>query len=169
MNMAKVLKLPMKGQWYDFDCGVTVAYSILKYFKIKVTYEDVLKASKVCPVDGLKPQKLINLLAKFGLNVQLENHKNIRFLKSQINVNKPVIVLIQSRKEYNKPWANSWIHGHYVVVIGYDKDRVFIYDPSMGGSVKILTHEQFYGRWHDYSNNIDYIHTVIYIKDENDK
>ena len=65
-----MLKFPTKGQWYDFDCGVTVAWSMLKYSKIKATYESVLKASKVCPVDGLKPQKLINLLIKFGLNLR---------------------------------------------------------------------------------------------------
>jgi ABC-type bacteriocin/lantibiotic exporter with double-glycine peptidase domain len=167
--MAKILKLPMKGQWYDFDCGVAITYSILKYFKKKVTYEDVLKASKVCPVNGLKPSKLINLLKKFELNAVCENNKNIRFLKNQINADNPVIVLVQSRKEYRKSWSNTWIHGHYVIVIGYDTNRVFIYDPQMGGSIKILTHEQFYGRWHDYSNNIDYIHTVIYINNENSK
>jgi ABC-type bacteriocin/lantibiotic exporter with double-glycine peptidase domain len=167
--MAKALKLPMRGQWYDFDCGVTVAWSVLKYLKIKVGYETVLKASKVCPVEGLKPIMLINLLTKFGLNAQLENHKNVRFLKKQINANKPVIVLIQARKEYNKPWSNTWIHGHYVVVIGFDSNRLFIYDPSMGGSVKIFTHKQFYGRWHDNSNNNNYIRTVIYINNENGK
>jgi len=156
----------MRGQWYDFDCGVTVAWSMLKYSKIKVTYENVLQTSKVCPVNGLKPSKLINLLEKFGLTAVCENNKNIRFLKSQINANKPVIVLIQSRKEYRKSWSNTWAHGHYVVVIGFDKNRLFIYDPQMGGSVKILTHKQFYGRWHDYLNNIDYIRTVIYIKND---
>lgn len=159
--MTNVLKFPMKGQWYDFDCGVTVAWSILKYYKVNVTYETVLKASKVCPVDGLKPTKLINLLAKFGLSVQIESNKNIRFLKSQINIKKPIIVLIQSRKEYKKSWSNTWIHGHYVVVIGYDKNRLFIYDPSMGGNIKILTHKQFYSRWYDCDNTKEYIKTVI--------
>jgi ABC-type bacteriocin/lantibiotic exporter with double-glycine peptidase domain len=161
--MLKVLKFSIRGQWYDFDCGVTVAWSILKYLKIKVTYESILKASKVCPVDGLKPIKLVNLLEKFGLSVVCENNKNIRFLKKQITNDKPVIVLIQARKEYKKSWSNTWIHGHYVVVIGFDKNRLFIYDPSMGGSVKIFTHKQFYNRWHDYLNNNDYIRTAIYI------
>jgi ABC-type bacteriocin/lantibiotic exporter with double-glycine peptidase domain len=147
--MAKVLKLPMRGQWYDFDCGVTVAWSLFKYFKIKVSYEEVLKASKVCPVDGLKPQKLINLLTKFGLDSSIETNKNISFLKKQINADKPVIILIQAKKEYKKSWSNTWIHGHYVIVIGYDTNRIFVYDPSMGGSVKIYTHKQFYSRWHD--------------------
>jgi ABC-type bacteriocin/lantibiotic exporter with double-glycine peptidase domain len=163
--MSKVLKFPTKGQWYDFDCGVTVAWSILKYLKIKTTYESVLKASKVCPVDGLKPSKLITLLTKFGLDVQLETNKNIRFLTTQINKDNPVIVLVQAKKEYRKSWSNTWIHGHYVIVIGFDKNRLFIYDPQMGGSIKIFTHKQFYARWHDYLNNNDYIRTVIYIKE----
>ena len=167
--MAKVLKVPIKGQWYDFDCGVTITYSILRYLKIKITYEDVLKASKVCPVNGIKPNKLIHLFKKFGINTVCENNKNIRFLIKQINENKPVIVLIQCRKEYRKSWSNTWVHGHYVAVIGYDKNRVFIYDPSMGGSIKTYTHKQFYNRWHDSSNNNDYIRTVIYISDENGK
>lgn len=167
--MAKILKVPARGQWYDFDCGVAVAYSVLRYLKIKVTYESVLKASKVCPVDGLKPEKTINLFAKFGLNAKLEDNKNIRFLKNQINKNRPVIALIQERKEYRKSWWNTWEHGHYVIIIGYDTNRLFIYNPSMGGSIKILTHEQFYSRWHDYSKNNTYIRTVIYIDDENEK
>jgi len=167
--MAKVLKVPIKGQWYDFDCGVTITYSLLKYFKVKVTYEDVLKASKVCPVNGIKPNRLINLFKKFGLDAVCESNKNIRFLIKQINADNPLIVLIQARKEYKKSWSNSWIHGHYVAVIGYDKNRVFIYDPSMGGSIKTYTHKQFYNRWHDSSNNNEYIRTVIYINDENSK
>ena len=161
--MAKILKLPMKGQWYDFDCGVAVAWSILKYLKIKVTYESVLKASKVCPVDGLKPVKLISLLEKFGVSAVCEQNKNIRFLKSQINADKPVIIPIQAKKEYRKSWSNSWVNGHYVVVVGFDVNQVFIYDPSVGGSIKSLTHKQFYARWHDYSNKNDYIRTVIHI------
>jgi ABC-type bacteriocin/lantibiotic exporter with double-glycine peptidase domain len=166
--MAKVLKLSTKGQWYDFDCGVAVAWCILKYRKIKVTYEAILKASKVCPVDGLKPQKIINLLWKFGLNAKIESLKNIAFLKKQINVGNPVIVLVQAKKEYKKSWSNTWEHGHYVIVIGYDTNRLFVYDPSMGGSVKIFTHKQFYSRWHDYLHNTDYVRTVIYITNEDD-
>lgn len=153
----------MKGQWYDFDCGVTVAWSMIKYSKIKVSYEQVLKLSKVCPVDGLKPLRLISLLSKFGLNANLETHKNVRFLKKQINAEKPVIILIQNRKEYKKPWSQTWKNGHYVIVIGYDTNRIFIYDPSMGGSIKIFTHKQLNNRWHDYLNNIDYVRTTIII------
>ena len=162
--MLKILKFPTKGQLYDFDCGVAVAWSMVKYSKINISYKSALKASKVSPVDGLKPPNLIKFLKSFGLSAVCENNKNIRFLKKQINADKPVIVLIQYRKGYKKSWLNTWTQGHYVVIIGYDKNRIIISDPSMGGSVKMLTHKEFYECWHDYLENNDYIRTVIYIE-----
>ena len=158
--MLKVLELPMREQRYDFDCSVAVGWSFLRYCKIKVDYSILLKASKVCPVDGLHPQKLVNLIRKFGLDVSLKEHTNIRFLKSQINASKPVIILLQHRKEYRKTWKNTWIYGHYGVVFGYDDDKIFIYNPSIGG-VKILTYEQLNNRWHDDWNGGEFIKTAI--------
>jgi len=160
--MLKVLDLPMREQKYDFDCSVAAAWSLLKYYKIKVEYNTILKASKVCPVDGLSPIKLVNLLKKFGLDVELQEHKNIRFIKGQINKGNPVIILLQHRKEYNKSWEDTWIYGHYGVMFGFDNDndRVFIYNPSIGGT-KILTYEQLNCRWHDEWNGGTFIKTVI--------
>jgi ABC-type bacteriocin/lantibiotic exporter with double-glycine peptidase domain len=164
MGMLKVLDLPMREQKYDFDCSVAAGWSLLKYNKIKVEYNTLLKASKVCPVDGLSPIKLVNLLKKFGLNVELQEHKNIRFLKGQINKGNPTIILLQHRKEYNKSWEDTWIYGHYGVMFGFDNDndKVFIYNPSMGGT-KILTYEQLNSRWHDEWNGGTFIKTVIII------
>jgi ABC-type bacteriocin/lantibiotic exporter with double-glycine peptidase domain len=159
----KILKLPMKGQWYDFDCGVRVAWSLLRYYKVNITYESVLKASKVCPVDGLKPAKLVSLLTKYGLNAVCEQNKNIRFLKKQLNADNPVVVIIQARKEYKKSWSNSWANGHYVIVMGCGKNKIFIFDPSTGGNVRIFTHKQFYQRWHDEFKSETYIRTAIVI------
>jgi ABC-type bacteriocin/lantibiotic exporter with double-glycine peptidase domain len=162
----KVLSLPMGKQKYDFDCGVAVAWSILRYKKIKVNYESVLQISKVCPVNGLKPTKLINLLEKYGLTAVCENNKNIRFLKKQISANNPVIVLIQLRKEYKKSWSNTWIHGHYIIVIGFGTNRLVVFDPSWGGSIKIFTHNQFYNRWHDENNGNIFPQSTIYLTEE---
>jgi len=158
--MVKILKLPMREQRYDFDCSVAAAWSLLKYYKIKVDYNTLLKASKVCPVNGLQPLKLVNLLKKFGLETNLIEHKTIRFLKSQINKDKPVVILGQSRKEYNKSWNNTWTHGHYGIVFGYDDNRIFLYDPSIGG-VRTLTYDQLNMRWHDEWKNNRFIKSVI--------
>jgi len=160
--MLNILKFPMREQKYDFDCSVAVAWSYLKHFKINVEYNILLKTSKVCPVDGLHPQKLVNLFKKFGLDTKLEERKTIRFLKSQINKGIPVIVLLQHRKEYRKSWQDTWMYGHYGVVFGFDDNRVFIYNPSMGGT-KILTYDQLSCRWHDDWNGGLFIKTVIYI------
>ena len=160
--MSKILNLPMREQKYDFDCSVATAWSILKYYKIKIDYNTLLKASKVCPVNGLQPLKLVNLLKKFGVESNLIEHKTIRFLKSQINKDKPIVILGQARKDYNKSWADTWSHGHYGVVFGYDDYRMFIYDPSIGG-VRTLTNDQLNARWHDEWKNTKFLKSVITI------
>ena len=160
--MLKVLEFPMREQKYDFDCSVAAGWSLLKYCKIKVDYNTILKASKVCPVDGLSPIKLVNLLKKFGLNVSLKERTNIRFLKGQIKADKPIILLLQHRKEYRKSWKNTWIYGHYAVLFGYDEKRLFLYNPSIGG-IKVLTYDQLNNRWHDDWNGGEFIKTAIVI------
>lgn len=158
----KILQLPMREQKYDFDCSVAIAWSLLKYHKIKVDYNTLLKTSKVSPVDGLQPLKFVNLLKKFGLDANLDHHKTIRYLKTQIKKNNPVIVLIQSRKEYNKSWSNTWMYGHWGLVFGYDTHRIFMYDPSIGG-VRAYTYDQFNTRWHDEWKSTKFIKSVISI------
>lgn len=49
-------------------------------------------------------------------------------LEAYINLQIPVIILIQAWKEDDSiPWANDWDDGHYVVVIGYDARINYIY------------------------------------------
>ena len=162
--MYMVLQIPMREQNYDFDCSLAVAWSYLKHSKIKVDYNTLLKLSKISPIDGLCPEKLVILLKKFGLETNLEERKNIKYLKNQIINKKPVIVLLQARKEYRKSWKNTWSHGHYCIVFGFDDFRVFIYDPYIGG-IKLFTFDQFNNRWHDEWNNKKYTKSVI-IKNE---
>lgn len=150
----------MREQRYDFDCSVAVGWSLLKYYKIKVDYNELLKASKVCPVDGLRPQKLVSLLHKFGLSAKIVEHKTIKYLKTQINNGHPVIVLVQHRKEYKKSWRNTNIYGHYQIVFGYNNKKLLLYDPSIGGT-KILTYDQLNARWHDGWNGEKFVKAVI--------
>jgi ABC-type bacteriocin/lantibiotic exporter with double-glycine peptidase domain len=161
--MSKVLKLPMREQKYDFDCSISAAWSYLKYHKINVDYNELLEASKISPVNGLHPQKLVTLLKKFGLNTILLEHQNIRFLKKQINLEIPVIILMQYRKEYKKSWKNSWNYGHYGIIFGCNDRTCLMYDP-WNGEAKKFTYVQLNNRWHDKRDDDNiFIKTVITI------
>jgi predicted double-glycine peptidase len=64
----------------------------------------------------------------------------------------PVIVDGQAwrdDKDKEKPWTDVWESGHYMVVIGFDKENVYFEDPSLFGSRGVMTREEFNDRWHD--------------------
>ncbi len=161
--MGKILKFPMKEQLHNFDCGVAVAWATLRYYGEKPHYLNLIKGSGVCPVDGLNPYMLMDLLRHYGLYPNLEENKSIRYIKNEIMNDRPVITVVQMRKEYNRPWSKTWSYGHYVTVIGFDNTKLFLYDPWIGG-IRSYKNEMFYNRWHDCSPEGDkYIKTCITI------
>ena len=72
----------------------------------------------------------------------------------QFNANgTPVIIAGQAWRdpeEENRSWDTLWDDGHYMVVIGLDKDNVYFEDPSLLGSRGYIPRQEFLSRWHDY-------------------
>ena len=165
MNQTKILKFPMKEQKYNYDCGVAAAWSVLRYFGERPNYIQLLNGSGVDLENGLPPYMLVELLKYFGLDAELEEFRSIRFIKNEIFHEKPVITLFQMRKGYGRAWNKTWDYGHYIVVVGYDRNRLFIYDPWIGG-MRVLTNEMFRARWHDTSEGIKYIKPCITINED---
>ena len=67
----------------------------------------------------------------------------------------PVICAIQAWNDDGDYQAKTEDDGHYVVLIGYQKDTekdtcvYYFMDPSTAGSYTYLTEEEFILRWHD--------------------
>ena len=70
-------------------------------------------------------------------------------VKNYIDKKFPVILLIQAWPDKKvKDWKNDWIDGHYVVAIGYDKNKIYFEDPS--SSLRTyLYYKELEERWHD--------------------
>lgn len=43
---------------------------------------------------------------------------------------------------------DDWDDGHYVVVIGFDRTRVYFEEPSLDGRRGWLSHQELLDRWH---------------------
>jgi predicted double-glycine peptidase len=62
-----------------------------------------------------------------------------------------VIVALQAWPTRAVPsWRQDWEDGHYVVVVGVDRDRIYVMDPSVHTGYGYLTRAKFLERWHDY-------------------
>jgi len=55
-----------------------------------------------------------------------------------------------NKKKIN--WQNNWSDGHYVVAIGFDKNKIYFADPSSIYKT-YLTYKELEERWHDQDIN----------------
>lgn len=77
-------------------------------------------------------------------------------LESYLRRKKPVIIALQAWRDESQEkesWENIWNSGHYVVVVGFDKDNFYFMDPWFKGSWNYLPKRELVSRWHDVDGN----------------
>lgn len=107
---------------------------------------------------GLKDRNEIKNVALFGR----ERDESISVagmdfhaLETELRKGLPVVVLLQAWPD--KPpedWSQVWDHGHYAVVIGYDRNNIYFMDPSTTGNYSYIPRDEFLLRWRDWSEEV---------------
>jgi predicted double-glycine peptidase len=102
---------------------------------------------------GTLPESIVRVAQAHGLKADMQSNLTLTDLE-QFNANgTPVIIACQAWRdpeEENQSWDNLWDDGHYMVVIGLDKDNVYFEDPSLLGSRGYIPRQELLSRWHDY-------------------
>jgi len=147
------MTFPSKMQEYDYDCGVACMEAILTFFGFTDLEDKIMKIARTTRKDGTYVKGLTRVAREFGMKYKTFTNLSIDDLKKYINHRYPVIIAIQaySRKPGFK-YDRSWVHGHYVIPIGYDNKRVYFQDPSSNLRT-FLSYEELNQRWHDIDVN----------------
>ena len=142
------IALPKVKMQSEGACGAQAFRAICLYFnkgpEDEKEFMDLLGTTK----NGTTPENIVKTAKGLGLKVQSKTGMTIEELISYIDNGMPVICAMQAYgepKEYNKDSS-----GHYVVVIGYDKEKIYFEDSSIDGSKRgFLHYKDFLKRWHD--------------------
>lgn len=117
----------------SFDCGRAVVQTVLTYYGRDP--KETRRRLQVSSFDGVHPAGIAAFLRDQGLKVLL-GEMTLGDLRWQTRQGRPVIALVQRAES-----------GHYLVVKGVRRGRVFYADPADGAGDE---HElAFLGRWHD--------------------
>lgn len=147
----KILTLPQLHQTYEYDCGAKILQAVLAYYGIEIREEHLLKQAKTTK-DGTLVKNMVNTLKKYGLKTD-SREMNINDVKNYLNNKIPVILLLQAWSEIKKTdWKKNWNDGHYVVAIGYTKDKIIFEDPYSFHRT-YLKNNELEERWHDIDPN----------------
>jgi len=145
-----ILDYPDIRQDDDSSCGPAVVRSVLNFFGEDEDHQ-ILKKHLKCTDDwGTDPIDIVKYFKKRGFKVK-DYELTIEQVIDFVNKKKPVILCIQAWAHPKANYKKSWDHGHYVVVIGYNKKekKILFHDPSVVDQRAYLDFKDLLDRWHD--------------------
>jgi predicted double-glycine peptidase len=154
-----ILEFPAMRQTYEFDCGAKALQSVLAYYGIYTREELLLKHAKTSIDDGTSIDQMCRVITSHKLSHTsrtMELHECTNFIDQKI----PVIILLQAWSYQDIDYATTYENGHWVVLIGYDTERVIFEDPYAFYRT-YLTHAEFVRRWHGQENDKPILHHGI--------
>lgn len=139
------IKLKYYTQYQDHTCGPVCLMMILRYYKIRVSLDKLVRICKTTKSHGTNHVNLVRAVKKFGFRCIHKSQSSLKEIKQFIRNNVPVIV--------------NYYHdldemGHYAIVCGYDdKEKALILaDPSRGYNYN-LSYKKFLEFWHNHNKN----------------
>lgn len=107
---------------------------------------------------GTEPEPMAALLRQGGLEASYRyGDVTLAELERAVDAGEPPIVDLQALKDHALPWRETWDAGHYVVMVGYDRERLFVADPGTmtPGAYAFLPRAELEERWHDLAGDHD--------------
>ncbi|MBT9583952.1 C39 family peptidase [bacterium] len=144
-----LLPVPDTRQSTDYSCGAAALQAVLAYYGREVREDQLMRELGSVPAQGTSPQAIVRVARDYGLLADLRQSMQIDELQQLVREGFPTIVCAQAWRDGSQPWSEDWDDGHYLVVIGVDKERVYFEDPSLLGSRGQILRAEFLSRWHD--------------------
>jgi len=144
----KVLSYPETRQTFTYDCGSNALASMLCYGGAEEREDRLMKLAGTTERDGTPPDGVLLVFGYFGLPTESGEGMTPDDLRKAIDKGFPTMLCLQAYRDSNKPYSQLWDQGHWVVAIGYDKDRIIMEDPASYHRTWISDTELI-ERWHD--------------------
>lgn len=155
----KLLEFPCVRQVYEYDCGAQGLQSVLVYYGIEIREELIMKYAKTNSKEGTLIEGITHVLKKFGL--QYNSRKmNLEEVKRYLDKGIPVFLLLQAWNRKKVDYKKRYQDKHWVVAIGYSKDKVFFADPYSFFKT-FLSKEELEERWHSEEKGLKIDHHGI--------
>ena len=161
--LRRLIHVPTTRQSTEYTCGVAALQSIFAYYGDDVRENLLARQLKANAKNGTNYHKIAKLARTKGYTVNVYTNTTLVRLKKFLDARQPMICLIQAWTGHQVDFANDWNDGHYVVAIGYDKDKLYFMDPSTLGNYTYIPTEEFLVRWHDCDEKEKLVHWAMEI------
>jgi predicted double-glycine peptidase len=163
-----LVRVPLVQQSQDFSCGAAATLLLLRYWSVdgyaRADESALYEALHTTRTRGTEPGPIADLLCRYGLHAEYRSGDvSVHDLERAVNTKEPPIVDLQAWSDHNATWRETWDAGHYVVMVGYDPQRLYFADPSRAtpGGYAFLERTELDDRWHDLTGaNDEQVHRM---------
>lgn len=166
-----LLAVPDVRQSTGYTCGAAALQAILAYWGTEEREDRLAARLHSTPEAGTHPLEILRVAREFGLTAELHEGLDLSDLERALAAGTTVIVDLQAwRDQTVLPWSKTWDDGHYMVLLGADRENLYFEDPSLLGERGVIPRQEFVERWHDYEGDppLDptdrtFVHAAIFI------
>lgn len=153
--MNKILTMlsakPFQETLHGSFCGPASLKMVLDYYGVEKSEEELAKLTNKDDDLGISSQDIKKAAESFGFKVKIKDFATYEDIQEWLDKGVPVIVdwFFRGRYDYDE---DAVADGHNSVVVGLDKEYIYLQDPEVG-RIRKINREDFYRVWFDFSSD----------------
>ncbi|HBE90814.1 MAG: hypothetical protein A3E37_02905 [Candidatus Andersenbacteria bacterium RIFCSPHIGHO2_12_FULL_46_9] len=150
MNQINLLNVqPFQETLHGGYCGPASLKMVLAYYGVEKTEAEVAKECGRDPDLGTDDKSIKKAAERYGFKVEIQKEASFEDIQLWLDKKVPVIVdwFTRGRADYGDSEVPD---GHYSVVVGLDKDNIYLQDPEIG-KLRTLERSDFMKVWFDFT------------------
>jgi predicted double-glycine peptidase len=157
----------------EYTCGPSALQAVLRYWGKDVAEGDLAKLAGTTSAVGTFPEDLARSAQALGFKAEVKEGLTLDEVQRFTAAGHPMIALAQVWLSAKGMGVSSveeeWDSGHYIVVLGVDKEYVYFQDPYILMSKAFLPRKVFEAHWHqamggDVVNQPKLNHVGIFVR-----
>ena len=139
---------PFQETLHGGYCGPASLKMMLAYYGVEKSEEEVAQKCERDPDLGTDDESIKQAAEEYGFQVEIQSNASFDDIQRWLYKKVPVIVnwFSRGRSDYG---SSEVPDGHYSVVVGLDKTKIYLQDPEIG-IMRTLDRDDFMRVWFDF-------------------
>ena len=156
----------------EYSCGACALQAVLSYWGTHVDEQELMKLLHTTSEEGTYPEDIVRGARALGFEAEAKFNLTLDDVERCTAAGSPMLAVAQVwRSEKKSPGAvhDEWDNGHWIVILGVDKDYVYFQDPYARMGKAFIPRQAFEAHWHqamggDLKKNPQLTHLGIQIR-----
>ena len=157
----------------EYTCGPSALQAVLRYWGKDVAEDEIARLAGTTSEVGTFPEDLARSARSLGFKAEVKEGLTLDEVQKFTAAGHPMIALAQvwlsAKGMGTRSVEDEWDSGHYIVILGVDKDYVYYEDPYVLMSKAFMPRKLFEAHWHqamggDLANQPKLMHVGIFVR-----